>query len=100
MSRKSLWAAIALLVVLSMIISACGGAATPAPAKPAASPAPAQAVTGTRDADKSGEARGGALSRGGRAVLENLPADLAGPQRLLLRPEDVAFRAAAGGFSS
>jgi putative spermidine/putrescine transport system ATP-binding protein len=45
----------------------------------------------------SGEARGGALSRGGRTVLENLPPDLAGPQRLLLRPEDVAFRAAAGG---
>ena len=45
----------------------------------------------------SGEARGGVLSRGGRVVLENLPAEMAGPQRLLLRPEDVAFRPAAGG---
>jgi ABC-type sulfate/molybdate transport systems ATPase subunit len=45
----------------------------------------------------SGEARGGVLTRGGRAVLENLPAEMAGPQRLLLRPEDVAFRPAAGG---
>jgi hypothetical protein len=41
--------------------------------------------------------RGGVLTRGGRAVLENLPAEMAGPQRLLLRPEDVAFRPAAGG---
>ena len=45
----------------------------------------------------SGEACGGVLARGGRAVLENLPAEMAGPQRLLLRPEDVAFRPAAGG---
>jgi len=45
----------------------------------------------------SGEARGRVLSRGGRPVLESLPPEMAGPQRLLLRPEDVAFRAAAGG---
>ena len=45
----------------------------------------------------SGEARSGVLSRGGRAVLENLPPEMAGPQRLLVRPEDVAFRAASGG---
>jgi ABC-type sulfate/molybdate transport systems ATPase subunit len=45
----------------------------------------------------SGEACGGVLARGGRVVLENLPAEMAGPQRLLLRPEDVAFRPAAGG---
>ena len=44
MSHKSLWAAIALLVVFSMIISACGGAATPAPAKPAAEPTAAPAA--------------------------------------------------------
>jgi iron(III) transport system ATP-binding protein len=45
----------------------------------------------------SGEARSGVLSRGGRPVLENLPQEMAGTQRLLLRPEDVKFRAAAGG---
>jgi len=45
----------------------------------------------------SGEARSGVLSRGGRPVIENLPQEMAGTQRLLLRPEDVEFRAAAGG---
>jgi len=40
-----------------------------------------------------GEAAGGVLTSDGVAVLEGLPADLAGPQRLILRPEDVAFRA-------
>ena len=44
-----------------------------------------------------GEAGGGALACAGEAVLEGLPPALAGPQRLILRPEDVAFRADPAG---
>jgi ABC-type sulfate/molybdate transport systems ATPase subunit len=40
----------------------------------------------------SGEAKQGVLNRDGIAALEGLPADLVGPERLILRPEDVAFR--------
>ena len=45
----------------------------------------------------AGDASGGRLSRGGHTVLENLPPDLAGPQRLILRPEDVEFVPAGAG---
>ena len=45
----------------------------------------------------AGDAAGGILTSGGAAVLEGLPPDLAGPQQLILRPEDVAFRADSGG---
>lgn len=41
MSRKQLWEGLALLLVVSMVLSACGGAATTAPAQPAATQAPA-----------------------------------------------------------
>ena len=62
MSRKSLWAAIALLVVLSMIISACGGGATPAPAKPAAEPTAAPAAAEPTKAPEAAKpAEGGGL---------------------------------------
>ena len=44
MSRKHLWGALAFLLVLSMVLTACGGAATPAPAKPAAEPTAAPAA--------------------------------------------------------
>ena len=48
MSRKHLWGALALLLVLSMILAACGGAAPAAPAQPAApTQAPAQAAAPT-----------------------------------------------------
>ena len=45
----------------------------------------------------AGDAAGGRLLRGGRTVLENLPPDLAGPQRFIVRPEDVEFIAASAG---
>lgn len=40
----------------------------------------------------SGEATGGVLACGGAAAIEGLPTDTCGPRRLILRPEDVAFR--------
>jgi len=40
----------------------------------------------------SGEARGGVLTRDGTAVLEGLAPERSGPQRLILRPEDLEFR--------
>lgn len=40
----------------------------------------------------AGEAAAGALVCNGMAILENLPPEAAGPQRLILRPEDVTFR--------
>lgn len=45
----------------------------------------------------AGDAAGGVLTSGGTAVLKGLPPNLAGPQQLILRPEDVAFRADPGG---
>jgi len=39
-----------------------------------------------------GEAQAGVLTSGGQAVLENLQTSLAGPIRMILRPEDVEFR--------
>ncbi len=43
MSRKQLWGALALILVFSMTLSACGGAATPAPAQPVQPAAATQA---------------------------------------------------------
>jgi putative spermidine/putrescine transport system ATP-binding protein len=48
----------------------------------------------------AGNAAGGVLTSGGRAVLKDVPASLRGPQRLILRPEDVAFRAAPDGTAT
>ena len=44
-----------------------------------------------------GEAAGGVLTCGGTVILEGLARDLAGPRRLIVRPEDVTFRADPAG---
>ncbi len=44
-----------------------------------------------------GDAGGGALVCGGRTIIENLPPGLSGPQRMILRPEDVEFRQDSAG---
>ena len=62
MSRKHLWGALALLLVLSMVLTACGGAATPAPAKPAAEPTAAPAAAEPTKAPEAAKpAEGGGL---------------------------------------
>jgi len=40
----------------------------------------------------SGEARGGVLARDGTVILKGLAPERSGPQRLILRPEDLEFR--------
>ncbi len=44
-----------------------------------------------------GEARGGALTAGGKIILEGLAASAEGLVRIILRPEDVEFRPDPGG---
>ncbi len=46
-----------------------------------------------------GDAAGGVLTCDGTAILEGLPPNLAGRQRLILRPEDVTFQADPAGSS-
>jgi iron(III) transport system ATP-binding protein len=45
----------------------------------------------------AGDAGGGALVCGGRAIIENLPPGLSGPRRMILRPEDVEFHPDSAG---